>query len=104
MGNENFTIREVKVNEKVVNKDDRPKEILSYILSFIFDKFEIVSRADSKNVYLKVFASKNDYNFIVRNKILMISIKAIIMSYGVKINKKIHVDFVLSRQKIEKKN
>ncbi|MFN4220116.1 MAG: hypothetical protein ACK4GJ_04250 [bacterium] len=102
MNSENFIAKEVKVTEKLINREERAKEILNYILSFIFDKFEIVSRSDSKNVYLKVFASKNDYNFIVKNKILMISIKAIVMSYGAKINKKIHVDFVLARQKNEK--
>lgn len=88
--NESFLTKESVQNE-------RPKEILAYLLSFIFEQFEIKIREDSKNVYLKVFTNKNDYNFITKNKALMVSIKAIVMAYGAKINKKIHVDFVLKR-------
>lgn len=73
------------------------KELLSYLLSQIFSNFSVTMKEDDKNVYLKVIASKNDYNFITRNKVLLTSIRAITMAYGAKINKKIHINFVLNK-------
>ncbi|MCS7165511.1 MAG: hypothetical protein RMJ51_04485 [Candidatus Calescibacterium sp.] len=80
-----------------INTGQNSKEILNYLLSKIFNNYSINYREDQKNVYLKVHTNKNDYNFITKNKILLTSIKAIVMAYGAKINKKIHVDFIPKR-------
>lgn len=83
--------------QKEITGAEKSKNILNYLLSNIFSNFSIVSKEDQKNVYLKVLTNKNDYNFITKNKVLLTSVKAIVMAYGAKINKKIHVDFVLKK-------
>ncbi|MCS6956157.1 MAG: hypothetical protein NZM44_07370 [Candidatus Calescibacterium sp.] len=83
--------------DKVANYAETSKEILNYLLSTVFSNFSINYKEDAKNIYLKVLTAKNDYNFIVKNKVLLTSVKAIVMAYGAKINKKIHVDFVLKK-------
>lgn len=83
--------------QKEVSGAENAKNILNYLLSNIFSSFNIACKEDQKNVYLKVLTNKNDYNFITKNKVLLTSVKAIVMAYGAKINKKIHVDFILKR-------
>jgi len=89
-------------NKNEVYNSTRAKEILSFLLKNVIDDFEIVSKEDSKNIYFRVFMSKNDYNFFSKNKSLEVSLKAIAMAYGAKINKKINVNFVVKDNKLSK--
>ncbi|MEN3015240.1 MAG: hypothetical protein ABDH21_04175 [bacterium] len=82
----------------MLSKVSNAEQILSYLLSLLLSEFHVTGKEDSKNVYLKAYVSKNDFNFLNRNKMLLTSIKAIVMAYGAKINKKIHVDFVVKKQ------
>ncbi len=86
----------IDINHKN-SANQKPKEILTYLISPLFSKFNIKVKENQKNINLKVFISKSDYNFILRNKILMVSIKAIVMAYGAKINKKINIDFLAAK-------
>jgi len=77
----------------------RAKEILSFLLKNVTEEFDVSGREDSSNIYLKAFISKSDYNFLSRNKTLDVSLKAIVMAFGAKVNKKIHVDFVVKNKR-----
>lgn len=73
------------------------KNIINYLLSNVSSNYEITENFNNKFVKLKVLLNKNDYNFLLKNKTLLSSIKTITMSYGAKLNKKILIDFVIKK-------
>jgi hypothetical protein len=81
------------------NNNKTAKNILNYLLSNVSSNYEIIENFNNKFVKLKVLLNKNDYNFLLKNKALLSSIKTITMSYGAKINKKILIDFVIKKNK-----
>ncbi len=75
------------------------KNILNYLLSNVSSNYEIIESNTNKIIKLKVLLNKNDYNFLLKNKVLLASIKTITMSYGAKLNKKILIDLVVKKTK-----
>jgi len=89
---------ELEINVKKDSSNKSAKKILDYLLSNVSSNYEIIENPDTKVVRLKVLLNKNDYNFLLKNKALLSSIKTITMSYGAKLNKKILIDFILKKR------
>jgi hypothetical protein len=89
---------ELETNVKKDSSNKSAKKILDYLLSNVSSNYEIIENPDTKVVRLKVLLNKNDYNFLLKNKALLSSIKTITMSYGAKLNKKILIDFILKKR------
>jgi hypothetical protein len=89
---------ELETNVKKDSSNKSAKKILDYLLSNVSSNYEIMENPDTKVVRLKVLLNKNDYNFLLKNKALLSSIKTITMSYGAKLNKKILIDFILKKR------
>ncbi|MCX7870007.1 MAG: hypothetical protein N2485_00290 [bacterium] len=97
--NQNYTKNSQNLQNNDNTQNTSAKNILAYLLSNVSSNYEIIENNTNKIIKLKVLLNKNDYNFLLKNKVLLASIKTITMSYGAKLNKKILIDLVLKKNK-----